>query len=623
MKSLKKFRLIILLGFLFTAFCLDAAQLTISTEKLKGGKVGVGEKFQIIVKGVNVPEGLEFSKMPGGVDVIYKGFSTNGTYVNGHAETVKMMTLTCKALTPGKYTFGPVRIGNITSNTVSYEITADAQQGGMDAQGNGGQQGNSSVPQMPDINQNKGPVFIGKGNEEFFMKASISKTNAYEQEALIYTVKLYTTYETIKFIGATTAPKFEGFVVEESDDVSTSLSFENLNGKTYKTAVIAKYILYPQKPGKLKIIGNTYTVSTDARSYYHDWYFQNMVVRQPIQLNATPNDLTIDIRPLPTPVPADFIGGVGKFNVTSEMPQTQLSTNSAASLIYRVNGTGNIKYIKLPELSNYLPKQLEVYSPKVNVETKVGTTNVSGSVTFDYLLMPRETGTYQVPPMEFSYFDPDLGQYVKVKTQGYKVNVGLGKASDKSQKVAEFNPDLMPVGSLSKSVPVPYISSIWYWLWFVIPILLFVFSLASYRKYVKDHEDIQLLRSKQANKMAIRRLKKAFQCIKAKKDEQFYDEMLAALWGYLGDKLKMPTSELTRSNVGEEFKSHGIQESTFMPILNLIDECEYAKYTPVARSANMKQLYADAVKSLAEVESEFTKQNRQNSSKPENNEDIA
>ena len=136
---------------------------------------------------------------------------------------------------------------------------------------------------------------------------------------------------------------------------------------------------------------------------------------------------------------------------------------------------------------------------------------------------------------------------------------------------------------------------------------LFLISLAGYRKYLIDHEDIEALRSKRANKFALRRLKKAYACIKANREEQFYDEMLSALWGYLGDKLKMPASELTRANVSDEFKKHGLSDVTFMPIINLIDECEYAKYTPVSRDSNMKQLYAAAVVALQKVNSEYSK----------------
>lgn len=622
------FLLLLLAGCLGCGVC-QAGELVISSS-LQGSKVGVGEKFSIFIKAINLQgDHLDISQKPQGCEIIYKSTSASYTVVNGKSENVTQLTLTCKATTPGKYKFGPVKIGKSASNVLSYEVTS-APQSKTSAGSSGGsgagqtKTGNGSSGQgIGSFDPNGGPVFIGKGNEEIFMRASVSKTSVYEQEAIVYTVKLYTTYEVIKFLGATAAPKFDGFVVEESDDVSKSFAFEDHNGKVYKTAVIARYVIFPQKPGKLKIQGNTYTVSTDTYNYYHDsyMYFQNMVVKYPIQLNVTPNDLVIDVKPLPTPVPANFIGGVGQFAISAEMPQTSLSTNSAASLVYHVSGQGNIKYVKLPELSTFLPKQFEVYSPKENVDAKVAGNNVSGTANFDYLIMPQEAGDFSIPPIEFYYFNPETGNYVPVKTKGFDVTVALGKSSDKSQQAASFNPELMKVQDLMRKIPVPYIDTILYWLWYVIPFMIFVFCLGSYRKYLRDHEDLQLLRSKQANKMAVKRLNKAFQFMKGKQEEQFYNEMLSALWGYLGDKLQMPPSELTRSNVGEEFSKHGIQESTFMPILNLIDECEYAKYTPVSREANMRQLYSDAVDSLAEVESEFNNMKKKSDAAPKDDDD--
>ena len=175
-----------------------------------------------------------------------------------------------------------------------------------------------------------------------------------------------------------------------------------------------------------------------------------------------------------------------------------------------------------------------------------------------------------------------------------------------------FNPELMPVGHISDHSGRIYAYSIVYWLLYIIPAGLLVISLGIYRKYLKDHEDLTLLRSKKANKMALRRLSKAYKSLKSNDVERFYDNMLSALWGYIGDKLKMPTSELTRSNVGEEFERHNVKESTFRPIINLIDECEFAKYAPGSREGNMKKLYKEALSSLAKVESEYSeKQSKQ------------
>lgn len=573
-------------------------------------KIAVGEKFYVEIEAVNCDGQISTPTIPG-ARVLYSApeatysMSRSGSSSSSYKNV--RTTLTCLAVDPGKYNFGPVIVGGTKSNSISYQIV---ERGG-DTSGaplqNSGPSNPSPSPStsMPQYDPNGGPVFVGKGNEEMFMKASVSKTKAYQQEAIVYTIKLYSSYQYIKFLGATEAPKFDGFVIEESKDVSTKMDRETYNGRDYYTATIVKYIIFPQRSGRLKITGNTYTVSTDAMSYYHDPFFQTMQVKRPIQLNVTPNDLEVDVMALP-PAPPEFIGAVGKFSISSSMPNQKLLTNNPGSLIYTVTGTGNIKYIKMPDLADKFPSNFEVFTPNVTIDAEVGATNVSGTAKFDYSIVPQQTGNFKIPALKFAYFDPEDGTYKMLEVKGYDVTVGQGSSSDKSQQASTFLSSLLPVGKLSKDGFSPYVYSLIYWLWFIIPALIFIISLLGYRKYLSDHEDMIGLRSKRANKMAMRRLKKAYACIKADKEMQFYDEMLAALWGYLGDKLKMPASELTRANVSDEFMKHGLQESTFKPVINLIDECEYAKYTPVSRKANMKQLYDDALTALEKVDTEYT-----------------
>lgn len=591
---------------LFSVSALGASSVKIISDAYDG-KVEVEETFHITVEATNCAGSIDISKMPPGVKVVYHTTNqmTKTSVINGKSETshTTRLIMTCKGLTPGKYSFGPVAVDGIKSNSISYQIVPSS--------GNSSSK-KSAAGQQPGYDPNSGPLFIGKGNEEMYLKAFVNKTNAYEQEAIEYTVKLYTTYGDIKFLGAAAAPKFDGFVVEESSEVSNSFSFEDVGGKTFKTAVIARYIIFPQKAGSLKVSGNTYTVSTDARQYYHDPYFQTITVKQPVQLNVTPNDVVIEVKPLPMPVPGNFIGGVGKFSISSTMPSTLLQTNTAASIKFTVQGSGNIKYVKLPDLADYLPSSFEIYSPKVSVDANPEKSTVTGSVEFDYSIIPRETGNFHIPDLAFSYFDPSDGSYKTLHTRSYDVSVGMGKSSVKSQQALSFNPDLLPEGKISKKVGRPYVNSLLYWLWYVVPVLIFFLSFVGYRRHIKLRDDMVTFRSRNANKMALKRLAKAAQAIKDHKEELFYDVMLAALWGYLADKLKIPTSDLNRNNVGEEFKKHGVKESTFQPIINLIDECEYAKYTPVSRDSNMRQIYDDAVESLSKVENEYNEETNHN-----------
>lgn len=596
-------KIVTLLIIFATSVSLQAASVHLSVSMPRGQRsIGVGELFYISYEVSNSDARPATPTSVPGAKVLYferTAQSSSYTSINGvtSQSRTSTYTLTAKAQKEGSYTFGPVTIGGVKSNSVSYTIgkASDKQS----------RQGNSpSASASPDSSK---PKFIGKGDGNLFLRASVSKQSAYEQEALVYTVKLYTTYDGIKFIGATSAPKFEGFVVEESKATSVQLSYENYQGKTYATAIIARYIIFPQMKGKLKVIGNTYTVSVDQREYYHDPFWGNMSVSSPLQLNVTPNDLMIDVKGLPQPQPADFSGGVGQFAISSSLPSSSLLTNQGASIVYTVKGTGNLKYLKLPDLNAVFPSQIEVYSPETDVKTEAGALNVSGTATFDYTMIPLEEGDFRIPPVNLCFFNPQSGRYERVLARGYEVRVGKGKASDKSQTRdrLRFDSRLMEGSGDLNTDHTPLIYSWGYWASYAVLAIILIVAIAVYRKRLKDLADIQSLKSRRAAKIARRRLKKAAECLKRNNASLFYDEMLRALWGYIAHKLKMPTSELTRDNVRERLDSRNVPEASITKILGLLDDCEFAKYSPANADQNMQSLYRQATEVIYDLEDVF------------------
>lgn len=609
---LQKKHILTLVLFVILSMVAEAATVRLDVSAGRGRReIGVGELFYITYEVSNTEKAPEKpASVPGGKVMYFDrtGQSSSFTSVNGKTTQSYSYTytLTVRAQTEGSYTFGPVTVDGVQSNKISYTIGAAAAQ---NTPGAGG------TPQAdPDRhNSADGPKFIGKGDGNLYLKANVSKTTAYEQEALVYTVKLYTTYDAIKFIGATAAPKFEGFVVEESKDISNQLEYETIGGKTYATAVIARYIIFPQMEGDLKVLGNTYTVSVDEREYYHDPFWGSMSVAKPLQLNVTPNDLTVKVKGLPAPVPANFSGGVGKFSISSTLPSQTFMSNQAASVIYTVTGTGNIKYVKLPDLNALYPPQLEVYSPTPDLQTTVGRTNVSGTSRFDYSFMPLESGSFQIPAVELVYFNPETGSYEKSVARGYDISVGKGKGSEKSQTRGNmsFNPTLLPVTGNLTSSHIPYVKRFGYWLFFIVPVVLLLGAVGYYRAYLKANADMLAVRSRRADKMARKRLRKAGTCMKKGETDRFYDEMLSALWGYMGDKLKMPPSELTRQNISEKLYQREIPENVVAPFISLLDECEFAKYAPAATKDNMQPVYDQGVVVINSLEDAFKQQKSQ------------
>lgn len=568
--------------------------------------VEVGDMFYIYMEVQDIDARPEVPKSVPGAKVMYferTGQSSSFSSVNGRTTQSfsYTYTITLRATKEGSFSYGPVTVGGVRSNKVSYHIGARGAQGSQAP--SGAVPGNSRAGADSDK-----PKFIGKGDGNLFLRASVSKSSAYEQEALVYTVKLYTTYDAIKFIGASAAPKFDGFVVEESKAISSQLNYETYNGKTYATAVIARYIIFPQMTGSLKVSGNTYTVAVDQREYYHDPFFGSMSYSTPLQLNVTPNDLSVNVKPLPVPKPADFSGGVGKFSITSSLKSSEFKTNQAAAIVYTVSGSGNLKYVQLPDLQSIYPPQIEIYTPTTKQNISAGSSNVSGNVTFDYTFMPLEEGNVIIPEVKLVYFNPETQKYETSVARGYTVNVGKGKSSARSQsrKTVRFNPELLRVNPDKLSVRhVPVIRSFPYWLCFILPVVILAVALIVYKRYVSMHADIAALNSRRADKLARRRLRRAHDALRKGDVENFYTELLKALWGYLGDKLKMPTSELMRDNIRQVLAEKGIPESVVEDLISLIDEAEFAKYSSAGGKEGMDAAYSHAIDTINSLEESF------------------
>ncbi len=584
-----------------------------------GTEVEIGEKFYIYYTLKNVNGEPSTPPAPDGCSMLSFTFSSSSssiTSVNGHTTQTFQNTyvLYARATREGRYTFGPVTVGGVKSNSVSYTVvrqrsgrtspSGNAQSGGSPQNGSGSA---SAVASHQTQGSPAAPQFIGRGDEHIFLKATANRSTAYEQEAIEYTVKLYTTYSRIKFIGATDAPKFDGFVVEESDDISHQLTAETYNGKTYATAVIARYVIFPQMTGKLKVTGNTYTVSADRSEIYNLGFWGNVTTYEPVQLNVTPNDLVIDVKALPAPRPADFSGGVGKFSITSKFDNNGLLTNTASGIQYEITGQGNLKYITLPDLNKLYPSELEVFSPTSDVKAKVGRSNVSGTVTFDYSFMPLEEGTFEIPPVRLCYFNPETGKYETSEARGYTVRVGKGKESAKSQTRLKnsYDTTLMPDRHDIRKLHVPYVYSLWYWLIYAVPFAGLVIASIVYRRHIKSMADVTGLKSRRAGKVARQRLRIAARCLKANDEKKFYDELLIALWGYLGDKLKMPTSELSRQNVAEVLRSRGVPTKTIDELIGILDDCEFAKYSPHGGAETMQEAYDKGAEVIGSLENHF------------------
>lgn len=432
-------------------------------------------------------------------------------------------------------------------------------------------------------------------DNDIFVRVLLNKTKVYEQEAVECTIKLYTRYESIVSIAQKTPPKYDGFLIEELDVQPQLNEIEHYNGYNYRTAILKRAILFPQQSGKLTVSTGSYTLVVQQvvrRSMGMFGYIPD-VTESEVPLREF--NQSVNVSPLPQPQPEGFNGAVGKFTFSSKLSSESLRTGEAASLTLKVDGTGNIKYLKEPVVE--FPSEFELYSPKQTYDTHVTGTTVSGNMTAEYTFVPASVGRFNIAAPHFVYFDPSEGRYVTLEGDAYTINVakgaGVSVSSNEQQGIKIKNNDILHIrlGDKNLGERGRYLAQEWwYWALFALLLALFGATVMIIERRNRAFADVAGRRKAQAGKVARRRLALAAKELKAGQRDRFYDALLKAMWGYLSDKLGMAASELTRGNIRDELIRHGATEEQCNEAIWVLDECEMARYTPESQLAPMSDV---------------------------------
>ena len=586
---------------LLTVLTARAVSFTVEAPR----QVVEGNKFNVTFV-LNNGEGSSFTAPEvSGAKLIYGpsvSHSYSSSWVNGKSSSSSSeeYTMIYKATATGKCHIGAASIvvGGKRMATKAFTIEvlpSGSSQPSQQPQRTPG----APTPYSDPMTQSADKEVSGK---DLFVRIEMSKPRVYEQQAVVCTIKLYTKYQISQFM-PTIQPSFDGFLIEEIPVQPSLNKVETLNGERYMTAILKQCILYPQQSGNLTISSGNYDVSVVQFDTFRSIFGS---ISKPVEksLKVTSNKATIHILPLPEPKPASFTGAVGKFNVTTDLkPATGLKTYSAAIYRYIISGTGNIKYIKAPEVK--FPDQFDVYDPKTDVQVNDGAGDMSGRVVMDYTFIPQYAGEFEIPASEFSFFNPETGKYETVTVPARHLSVAKGEGQP-SNHYRMKNMDIRPIksGDLGLKKSHGYIVDGWtYWLWFLLPLLALVGLIAYYRRQLKERADVRRMRSKRASKVAQRRLKAA-RGFAARNDRSgFYAEMLNALWGYMSDKLSIPVSELSKDNINAELEQYGINEQLRKESMELIDKCEFAQYAPELASGDMNAVLDEAAGIIDRLES--------------------
>ncbi len=385
--------------------------------------------------------------------------------------------------------------------------------------------------------------------DDLLVRVFFSKNTVYEQEPVVATIKVYTKFDISAFI-PTVQPAFEGFLTEELE-VSPEVSIENYNGQNYHCAVLKRLLLYPQRSGRLSVNSGSYDVTIVQHEILNMGFFRTS---RPVerQITTTSNAASLNVRPLPQPAPEGFAGAVGQFSAATSLDPEVMRTNEASVYSYTITGTGNIKFLSPTQMS--FPASVESYTPRTEVDTRLiaGGANMSGTYRTDFTIVPTEVGNFVIEGKPLVFFNPSDGKYHTVEVPDMPIRVlrGTGAAA----------------------APAP------------------------------TEIDVAGRRLAKAGRVAQRRLKQARSAMDAKDSDSFYASLASAMWGYISDKLGIAPSQLTRENVAGKLESYGVSSEGTKDILDVLDSCEMARFTPMGSSEEMADIYARAAAAVAAVE---------------------
>lgn len=576
-------------------------------------RVEAGENFRVSFK-VTTQDVDDFRSGLHSTDVVeviagpYTSSESSFQMVNGHTSSSSSITYTYTlyAAKSGVYNIpaAHARVGGkqISSSPAKVTVVGSAQG-----------RGNNSPKMHEDDNYQPHMRAAGSAisGRDLFIKVSANKKKVYEQEPILLTYKVYTLVDLTQLEGK--MPELTGFHTQEIPlPQQKSFHIERVNGKPYRTVTWSQYVMYPQMTGKMEIPSITFkgiVVQQNRSVDPFEAFFNGGSGYVEVKRNIVAPSIKIDVLPLPQK-PANFSGGVGKFNISAQLNKNELKAGDPLSLRIVVGGIGNLKLIKQPVVN--FPKDWDKYDPKVTDKTKLTSNGLEGNMIYDILAVPRNQGHYTIPPIELTYYDTSLNQYKTIKTQSFEIEVAKGDGSrssvvDYSKDQPKDIKDIKKGDAELHSVDNFFFGSVGYLMSLLIPFVAFVALLVIFRKRAIDNADLVKMKGKKANKIATKRLRQANKLMLAGKSNEFYDEVLRALWGYVGDKLNMPAEKLSRENISEKLQSHNVDDNTISKFLSAIDDCEMMRFAPGDPEGNMNKTFESAMTAIMEIEKVMNK----------------
>ena len=580
----------------------DAQHISVSAPS----HVAAGENFRVAYT-INTSDVEEF-RMGGvqdGLEVIagpYTSSQSSYQMINGHTSSSSSVTITYTlyAAKNGSFTIGASHalVGGkrLSSRPVKIQVSGHAQRtnGAPNMHG----QDSYDQPRM----RSAGSAISGS---DLFIKVSASKKRVHEQEPILLTYKVYTQVDLTQLEGK--MPDLKGFHTQEVPlPQQKTFHTETVNGRPYKCVTWSQYVMYPQMTGRLEIPSITFkgiVVQQNRNVDPMEAFFNGGSGYVEVKKDIKAPGITLQVDPLPQR-PANFSGGVGKFNISASLDKKEVKAGEPITLRVVVGGIGNLKLLKQPVVN--FPKDFDKYDAKVTDKTRLTANGVEGNMVYDFLAVPRNQGSYTIPSVELTYYDTSKNAYKTIKTQPFKVEVekGDGTAAE-SEDFASQDKDIhtIKLGKVEQhKANEMFFGSFGYWISLLMPLIAFVVLLIVFRRRAIENADIVKKRSNRAGKIATKRLRLANKLMLQGKQGEFYDEVMRALWGYMSYKLNMPAEKLNRDNIRETLGRHFVDDATIEKFTTALDECEFERYAPGDAAGNMNRTFESAMTAIMDIE---------------------
>lgn len=539
--------------------------------------------------------------------------SQNIQIINGKISRSLSFSFVLEAIKEGKFTLPFATITSdgkeLTSNTVQVQVLPPSQ-AKLEKMKKEKEQEESTQKQA-----------INLINENLKIEVQVDKTTAYIGEPVVatYRILMHPQLAVLQLTPEKT-PQLNGFWNQEIDIGKIEYNLQNINNKTYQVAVIKKVILFPQQSGKLTI--DSYEFNTSVRlqiqgqrrqrndpfdqffdSFFDDFFNKsykdfNTIVKSP--------SLVINIKDLPKGAPPSFTNAVGDYKINSWLDKTSTKTGEAVTYKLKFEGKGNFKLLSTPTL--ILPSNIETYEPKIIDNTRITGSNIEGSVTYEYVLIPQTPGEYKIPPYEFTYFDLVSKKYntqttkeltLKV-TQGDNKNTSISGVS--KEDIQYLNQDIdfikTEMGQHSGSF---FFSSI-HIAFICFPFSLLLLTILILKRRKERFENQMSFRQNQARKLAKKRLSRSKKYLDNKQFNNFTEELNRAIWGFMSDKFTIEFSKLTRDNIEEYMIKNELNNELINETIDLLDRAEYIRYAPQTTETDFLQIYTDAENIISKIE---------------------